>query len=114
MVTKAPPAARIAFLAAILAFAFALVPVAFGKGKPGAAGAGSSFTVALFSDQNGDGLRNWADAVTFSASTTATTSPSVKLTCFQGGVAVLWGQTSFYLSAPVFPLQSGMWTGGAA
>ena len=116
MVTRKSPAARIAFMSAVVALAFALVPVALaGKGgKPGAAGGGDSFSFALSSDQNGNGAANWGDAVTFAASTTASSSPSVKLTCYQGGVAVLWGQGNFYLGNTAFPLQSGMWTGGAA
>jgi len=119
MVIRKSPAARIVYVAAVIALAFALVPVALaGKGKPGggggAASGGDSLSVVLFTDENANGLRNWGDAVTFNASTTATSSPSIKLTCYQGGVAVLWGQGNFYLGNTAFPLQSGMWTGGAA
>jgi hypothetical protein len=119
MVTRKTPAARIAFVAVGFVLAFALVPAALaGKGHGGGGGnatsTGSSISFALYRDQNANGLPNWGDAVAFSATTSATTSPSVKLTCSQGGVAVLWGQGSFYLGNVVFPLQSGMWTGGAA
>jgi hypothetical protein len=120
MATRKTPAVRIAFVAAFLVLALALVPAALaGKGgKPGggggAAGAGSSISVVGATDQNGNGLPNWGDAVTLNASTTATTSLSVKLSCSQDGVAVLWGQGNYYLGNTTFPLQSGLWTGGAA
>ena len=114
MVTRKSPAARTAFIAALVVLAFALVPAALaGKGgKPGsgAAGSGDGISWALSSDQNGNGVPNWGDAVTLSASTAA----SVKLTCYQGGVAVLWGDGNYYLGNTTFPLQSGLWTAGAA
>lgn len=116
MVTRNSPAARIA-LATSVVLAFALVPTALaGRGHAGgnATSSGSSMSFALYTDQNGNGLLNWGDAVAFSATTSMTTSPSAKLTCSQGGVPVLWGQGSFYLGNVVFPLQSGAWTGGAA
>lgn len=125
MVTRKPPAARIALAAAALALALALVPVALaGKGGKGGgggttSGGSSSLTLAMVNDLNGNGTPNWGDTITFNVSTTATTSPELKLTCYQGGVAVYWTQTAYYAGYPfpwtqIMTLKSGMWTGGAA
>jgi hypothetical protein len=67
-------------------------------------------------DKNGDGLPNWGDAVTFNVSTTASW-PSVVLTCYQNGVAVLTQTAGFwptYTWGQVYALNNGTWTGGAA
>lgn len=122
MVTRKTPAARIACTAALLVLALALVPAAFaGKGKPGgtSGGSGGSLSLVVSTDQNGNGSPNWNDTITYNVSTTATTAPSVKTSCSQNGVAVLWSQSSFYAGNPFsymnyISLQSGMWTGGAA
>src|SRR6266545_2834185 len=96
MVTRKTPAARIAFAAA-LALALTLVPAALaGKGgKPGSGTGtgGGSATLRIVYDANGNGVPNWADTVTFDVSTSATSSPQLKLTCYQGGTAVYWTQT---------------------
>ena len=120
MVTRKTPAARIACTAAFLVLALALVPAAL-AGKPGGTSGGSSSSLSLVvsTDQNGNGSPNWNDTITYSVSTTATSGPSVKTTCSQNGVAVLWSQSSFYAGNPFsymnyISLQSGMWTGGAA
>jgi hypothetical protein len=128
MVTRKTPAVRIACSAAFLVLALALVPAAFaGKGgnsgKPtgggGGATGGGSLTLAIVTDVNGNGLPNWGDTVTFNVSTTATSSPEVKLTCYQAGIAVYWTQTAYYVGYPfawtqMMALQSGAWTGGGA
>jgi hypothetical protein len=64
-------------------------------------------------------VANYGDTVTYTVSSSATSAPSVKTTCSQNGVAVLWATASFYAGNPFaymdyVALQSGMWTGGAA
>jgi hypothetical protein len=122
MVTRKSPAARIALAVAVLV-ALAVVPAAFaGKGKPGGGGgstSGSSISLVLTTDNNGNGAANWGDTVTYNVSSSATSAPSVKTTCYQNGVAVLWATASFYAGNPFsymdyISLQSGMWTGGPA
>jgi hypothetical protein len=113
-------AARIAFIAAFLVLALALVPAALaGKGgKPGAGGtaSGSGLSVAMVVDQNGNGAPNWNDQITFNVSTTATTKPWVKLNCYQNGLWVSTSTAGFFAAyawAPNFTLASGGWTSGA-
>ena len=121
MVTRKTPAARIAFVAAFLVLALALVPAALaGKGKPGGGSSGStsssSLSVVMVVDQNGNGGPNWNDEVTFSVSTTATDKPWVKLNCYQSGVWVSTSTAGFFAAyawAPTFTLSSGAWTSGA-
>jgi len=87
-----------------------------GKPKPGG---GGSLTLVLYTDKNGDGLPTWGDTVTFTVSTTATTEPTVSLSCSQNG-AVVYGATSGFYDSYPWPwtknmtLSSGAWTGGAA
>jgi len=118
-------AGRIALVAASLVLALALVPMALaGKGKPGGGGGGStsgggSLSLVMVSDQNGNGLPNWGDSVTFNISTTATSQPNVSLTCTQNGVVVYGAVSGFYAGYPwpwtqVMSLSSQNWTGGAA
>jgi hypothetical protein len=121
MITRKTPAARIAFVAAFLVLALALVPAALaGKGKPGGGGSGGgTLSLSLVSDMSGNGSANWGDTITYNVSTSATSAPSVKTTCYQNGVAVLWAQASFYAGNPFsymdyISLQSGMWTAGGA
>ena len=122
MLTRNAPAARIALTAACVVLCLALVPAALaGKGRPGGGTGGSGGTIALrmVFDANGNSLPNWDDTVTFDVSTTATSSPELKLTCYQGGVAVYWTQTAYYAGYPfawtqMMSLQSGAWTQGAA
>ena len=94
-----------------------------GGGKPGGGGSGGggggSIVLLMVEDANGNGSPNWNDTVSFDVSTSATSSPELKLTCYQGGEAVYWTQTAYYAGYP-FPwtqlmkLESGLWTGGAA
>jgi len=121
-VTRSP--LRIALLIAALA-ALLAVPAAFagkggGGGKPGGGGTtGGSSTLTLVLLNSTDGLPHYGQQVTFNVSTTATTQPSVKLECFQGGKLVRTGSAGFYPEYPwpwaqTFSLSSGAWTGGAA
>jgi len=102
-VTRKSPTARIALAAVSLVLALALVPAAL-AGKPGGSGGGTtsggSISLVLATDTSGNGSPNWGDTVTYNVSTTATSSPSVKTTCYQNGVAVLWTQASFYVGNP--------------
>ena len=80
---------------------------------------GSTITYAMVTDQNGDGLPNWADTITFKVSTTATTQPHVRLTCTQNGAVVYSNETGYYPSYPWpwtqnMQLTSDMWKSGAA
>ena len=114
---------RIALTVAIGALVLTLVPVAFagkggGGGKP-SGGGGSTLNLVVVSSPVNDGLPHYAGQVTFNVSTTATTQPSVKLNCYQGGVLVAYSSAGFYPSYPwpwaqTFTLASGDWTGGAA
>lgn len=90
-----------------------------GKGKPGGTTGGGSLALVMWVDNNGNGLPNYADTVTFNVSTTATTTPTVDLRCFQNGVGVYGAQGAFYDSDPwpwtkYMTLSSAAWTGGAA
>src|SRR4051812_48659661 len=59
------------------------------KGKPVRGGTGTgTMSVVMVTDKNQDGLPNFGDIITFKVSTTATTSPWVKLECFQNGISV--------------------------
>jgi hypothetical protein len=113
----------------VLALGLILVPAAF-AGKPGGGGGGgggchkscssnSSLTLKMVDDQNGNGLPNWGDTITFNVSTTATTQPYVEVTCSQNGTVVYSAWAGFYASYPwpgsqLMPLSSPSWTGGAA
>jgi len=119
MVTRKTPAARIAFVAAFLVLALALVPAAFaGKGgKPGGGGTGGSGTISLRLLNSTDGLAHFGQRVTFDVSTSSTAYPWVTLDCFQGGVLVS------HASNGIFPTSLGQtftlgptlsWSGGAA
>jgi hypothetical protein len=127
-------AARIAYAAALLVLALTLVPAALaGKGSAGGTtgggghkggggttgGGGGSLSLVMVTDNNGDGLPNWGDTVTFNVSTTATAQPHVDLTCTQNGVLVYSATSGFYPGYPWpwtqdMTLSSQMWSGGAA
>jgi hypothetical protein len=123
MVTRKTPAVRIAFLAAFLVLALALVPAALaGKGGNGGGGGGSatgstsSLSTVMVVDQNGNGAPNWNDQITFAVSTSATSAPWVRLNCYQSGVWVSTSTAGFFAAyawAPNFTLSSGAWTSGA-
>jgi hypothetical protein len=109
-----------------LVLVLALAPIAFAAkaAKPSGGGGGgstgsNSISLVVSTDLNGNGSPNWSDTITYNVSTTVTSSPSVKTTCYQNGVAVLWTTASFYAGNPFsymdyLALKSGMWTGGAA
>lgn len=87
-----------------------------GAGKPGAGGESSStLAISMVVDQNGDGVPNWNDQVTFEVSTSATDKPWVRLDCYQAGTWVSTTTHGFFSDYPwpaTFTLASGGWTGG--
>jgi hypothetical protein len=93
-----------------------------GKGTPGGGGTtdgSGSLTLVMYTDNNGNGLPNYGDTVTFNVSTTATTKPIVKLACYQGGAVVASGSGDFFDSplgswTQFMTLSSRSWTSGAA
>jgi len=114
--------AKFAFLAAFVVV-LAIAPVALagkgaGGGKPGGGtGGAGTLTVRLVTDRNGDGLPNFADAVTFDVSTTAT-NPWVHIQCKQNRAVVGEGRYGAYPSyqyAQYFNLgPTNYWQSGAA
>ena len=103
--------------------AFAGKPTGGGGGghKGGGGTTGGSGTISLASplvvDANGNGTSNWADVVSFTISTTATTEPWVNLVCSQNGVVVAQGWNGYFagsITSRNFGLYSGYWTSGAA
>lgn len=90
-----------------------------GGHKGGGSTGGGSIAVVMVADANANGLPNWADQITFTVSTTATSYPYVQLSCSQGGVLVYSASAGFFPSYPWpwtqnFTLSSNSWTGGAA
>jgi hypothetical protein len=84
-----------------------------GTGKPsGGTGGGGTLAVKMVTDNNGNGLPNWNDWITFDVSTTATDKPWVKVEC--PGYASSAGFFASYAWNPYFDLASTAWTGGAA
>ena len=90
-----------------------------GGGKP----SGGSSTISLVLppdvDNNGDGLPNHGDSVSFNVSTTATSQPFVNLLCSQNGVNVENSWLGYFVGSLDYPnkkfvLGSGAWTSGAA
>jgi hypothetical protein len=120
IVTRTTPAARIAFVAAIV-LALALVPVALaGKGQGGNKGGGSttsSGNISLVLLNSTDGLPHFRQQVTFNISTTAS-QPYVDATCYQNGAVVydewhgMWPGAMFGTTFTLGPTQS--WSGGDA
>ena len=114
---------RIAQLAPLGAFvlALALVPVALaakgGAGGSGSAGSSSISGPVMVTDTGTPGL-SFADTVTFSVSTTATSQPYVNLLCYQNGVLVMNSWNGFFDQAlnPTrnYGLYSPSWQSGAA
>jgi hypothetical protein len=125
-------AARVALVAASLVLTLVLVPAALsakpsgggggGGGHKGGGGTGSSsstVSLVMVTDQNGNGLPNWNDTITFNISTTATANPYLSVRCYQNGTLVYSADAGFYASYPwpgaqIMPLYSPSWTGGAA
>jgi hypothetical protein len=82
---------RIAHAAQIVAavLALALVPAAFaGRGGGGTTTTGSSTLTGpvIVHDLNGNGSADHGDSITFNVSTTATSTPTVGLRCYQNGL----------------------------
>jgi hypothetical protein len=108
---------RLALLASVVVLAGSFVVSVQGQGKgKGRGGANadagaSTVSVVMYLDNNGNGVPNWNDKITFDVSTTETTQPHVQLVCFQNGDVVYgadWPVT------PVLTLSSRAWQGGAA
>ena len=95
-------------------------------GKPGATtgghtkpGGGSGGSLGLVLLDSTDGFAHYDQRVTFTVSTTATSQPTVKVQCLQGGTSVYRSSAGFYPDYPwpwaqTFTLSSTAWTGGAA
>ena len=92
-----------------------------GKGHGGTTGGstGGSSGIAwkMVTDVNGNNAPNYADQITFTVSTTATSRPFVALDCYQGGVRVYSFSAGIfpdYLFTDTYTLKSSYWTGGSA
>jgi hypothetical protein len=90
-----------------------------GGGGKNTSNGGGSLALVMVADANGNGQPNWADTVTFTASTSATPEPHVRLQCFQSGLLVYTGDAGMYASYPWpweqnMQLASSKWTSGAA
>jgi hypothetical protein len=87
------------------------------KGGGDTTGGGTITLAPLVVDNNGDGLPNWGDVVTFNISTSAG-APFVNLECSQNGAVVLVGWKGYFVGSLDtnwnFGLSSGAWQGGAA
>jgi hypothetical protein len=93
-----------------------------GGGKRGGGGSNTtgngSLSLVMVTDNNGDGLPNWSDSVTFNVSTTES-QPNVDVKCSQNGVVVYSATAGFYDGYPwpwatTMMLKSNAWQGGAA
>lgn len=114
---------RTLFVGALVA-ALAVVPAALagkggnGGGKAGTSG-GGAYTGSLsgpvmVADENGDGVPNYGDQITFNVTSDAA-YPFVQLTCSQSGVQVLQQTVGFFGSWMTSYYLGGLaWTGGAA
>jgi len=117
-IRKPAPAGAI-LAGAALVVSLALVPAAFGKGKPSGGGTGGGSSVSgpvMVVDNNGNGSPNWGDTITFHVSSSAT-YPSVELDCYQNGALVEQQVTGFYptyMWSNNYTLSSFYWTSGAA
>jgi hypothetical protein len=90
-----------------------------GGNKPGGGSGTGTVKLVVVSSPYSDGLPHWGGQVTYTVSTTATTQPYVSTTCYQGSALVLGTSAGFFPSYPwqsaqVVPLQTQVWTGGAA
>ena len=98
-----------------LATILALAPAALAKGPAGGGGGASTMSLVLLNST--DGSAHYGQSVTFDVSTTATSTPWVKLNCMQGSAWVYTSNAGFYPSYPWgqdFLLTGPSWTGGAA
>ena len=75
-----------------------------------------SISLALVVDNNGNGLPNRGDVVTFNIST-SDPAPFVQLDCYQGGSLVLMGRKGYFEGSLDsnwnFGLSSGAWPSGS-
>jgi hypothetical protein len=119
-VTRNTPAVRIALGLALVVTLVAVPAALAGKGGGRNGGSSSSSTITgplMVVDNNGDGLPNRNDTVTFNVSTTATAQPYVHLVCSGNGVGYDSWKGVFAGSLDSnwnFVLGSGGWTSGAA
>jgi hypothetical protein len=101
---------RIARTAQVGALVLALIVVPAALAAKGGAGSTSggggkatsatgSFSLKMVTDQNGDGLPNWNDQITFNVSSTAA-YPMVNLSCYQGTTQVHNQNVGFYSGWP--------------
>jgi hypothetical protein len=109
-----------ALIGALLSYAVFAAPGGKGGGGGGKPSKGtSSLSVVMVTDANADGKPNWADTVTFSIQTTATTQPNVNLSCSQNGTVVYGAVAGFYEGYPWpwtvnMELKSTNWSSGGA
>ena len=85
----------------------------------GSTGGSGSFTIVLAVDNNGNGAFNWNDSVTYTVNSASTAYPYVSTQCKQSNTLVLSTSAGFFPSyawpsAQVVPLQTDVWTSGAA
>ena len=119
MKIRKPTPAGAVLAGVVLVLSLGLVPAAFaGKGnRPSSGGSSSINGPVMVVDNNGNGLPNWQDTVTFNMSTTATAQPYVHLVCSGSGVGYDSWKGVFAGSLDTnwnFVLSSGGWTSGAA
>ena len=118
MKIRKPTPAGAVLAGVVLVLSLGLVPAAFaGKGHQAGSGGSSSITgPVMVVDNNGNGLANWGDTVTFNMSTTATAQPYVHLVCSGNGIGYDSWKGVFAGSLDTnwnFVLASGGWTSGA-
>ncbi len=87
-------------------------------GSGGATKGGTSISVVMVSDANGNGAPNWAEQVTFSFTTT-NQYPVASVRCSQNGNVVYGDSRPMYTpntwnDPGIFTLSSTAWSGGAA
>jgi hypothetical protein len=118
MTTRKPTPGGVVLAGVVLVLSLTLIPAAFaGKGHQASGGGSSSITGPVMAvDNNGDGLANWGDTVTFNFSTTATAQPYVHVVCSGNGIGYDSWKGVFAGSLDTswnFVLSSGGWTSGA-
>lgn len=88
-----------------------------GGGGGKASGSFAGHNPVMVVDQNGDGLPNFGDTITFNVSTSNASWPSVQLDCFQNGGLVMTavrGYYATYMWTDNVVLKGGYWSAGAA
>lgn len=118
MKIRKPTPAGAVLAGVVLVLSLGLVPAAFaGKGHQTTSGSSTITGPVMVVDNNGNGVPNWQDTVTFNMSTTATAQPYVHLTCSGNGVGYDSWKGVFPGSLDTnwnFVLASGGWSSGAA